>query len=243
MLTSTLVSGPDASRRFGRAVRVNLVGGPATVCSYHCAYCRSPETALRQDGDWPSPTAIVDQLTRAIADNPGVDTIVIGGNGEPTGHPAFAEIVDRVIAVRNAVVPAVKVAIVSNGSTLDRIEVRHALSSADVRLMKLDAGDATTFRVLSGACVSLGRLLGQLRYLGRVTLLARFVRNADRSVDNTGAAALDAWLDAVAGIQPASVQISGSDWESHEALEEVPHAELLAIAARVERLGIPAAVV
>jgi hypothetical protein len=120
--------------------------------------------------------------------------------------------------------------------------VRNALSRADVRLMKLDAGDATTFRRLSGACLPLGRLIGQLRYVGGVTLQSRFVRTADRSIDNTSAAAVDAWLQAVARIAPASVQVCGREWEAYEALDDVPRAELAEIAARVEAIGIPARV-
>jgi wyosine [tRNA(Phe)-imidazoG37] synthetase (radical SAM superfamily) len=242
MTASTYVSGPDASRRFGRAVHVNLVG-PGTACSFHCAYCRSPRPALRPDDGWPSPSAILDQLTAACEATVSINAIVIGGHGEPTRHPAFAEIMDTIVTVRDALVPGAKIAVRSNGSTLGDVQVRHALSRADVRLMKLDAGDATTFRTVSAGLISLGWLVGQLAYLGGVTLSARFVRNANRSIDNTSRAAVDAWLEAVARIAPVAVEVCGCDWEGHLALEDVPGTELAQIAARVESLGIPATVV
>src|SRR5215213_3247994 len=126
MPTTDLVSGPNVSRRFGRALRVNVLGGPATVCTFHCGYCRSPQPTLRPDTPWPAASAILDQASLALRADFAIDSIVIGSNGEPTLHPAFAAIMDGMIALRDAVVPGASIAVVSNGSTLGRLEVRHA---------------------------------------------------------------------------------------------------------------------
>jgi wyosine [tRNA(Phe)-imidazoG37] synthetase (radical SAM superfamily) len=243
MLPSHLVSGPAMSHRFGRSLRVDIVGGQSAVCSFSCAYCRSKEREMQPPGGWVDPAALVDGVRAALQRDPVLDHIVIAGNGEPTRHPAFEPIVDGILKVRQQLAPAARLAVVSNGSELYRFEVREALARADVRLMKLDAGDATTFRVISGACLSLGWLVGQLRMLGGVTLLARFVRNSAKSIDNTSQAAILAWLKTVERIRPLAVQVSGQDWESHHSLVDVPRAELEAIAARVQGIGIPAAVI
>ena len=243
MLTPYLVSDPQMSRRFGRALRLDLIGGQSTVCSFSCAYCRSKRREDVPDEGWVEPAALVDALRCSLERDAFVNYIVIGGNGEPTQHPAFGPIVDEVVAVRNELAPATRVAVVSNGSQLHRFEVRHALARADVRLMKLDAGDVTTFRTVSGASLSLGRLIAQLRLLGNVTLLARFVRNAAQSIDNTSRSAIDAWLQTVRRVHPLAVQVCGRDWDSQQSLVDVPRWELEAIAERVKTLGIPAAVV
>ena len=145
--------------------------------------------------------------------------------------------------IRAGRAPGTKLAIVSNGSTLDRIEVRRALSQLDQRIMKLDAGDATTFRTINGACLPLGRLISGLRYLGDIDLQSRFVRNDDRTIDNTCPAALEAWLSVVRTIRPRAVQVCGWEWPSRAArLSDVPVDELASIAARVQSIGIPATV-
>ena len=242
MLASHLVSGPVLSPRFGRSLRVDVVGGQSAVCSFSCAYCRSKERDLEPPGGWVDPASLVESVRLALESGPALDHIVVAGNGEPTRHPAFGPIMEGIQEVRHQLAPGVRIAVVSNGSELHRFEVRHGLAQADVRLMKLDAGDATTFRVISGACLSLGWLVGQLRLLGGITLLGRFVRNGLHTVDNTSRAAVDAWVDTVARIRPLAVQVSGLDWESRQPLVDVPRAELEAIAERVKGLGIPATV-
>jgi len=242
MLPSHLVSEPVLSPRFGRSLRVDVVGGQSAVCSFSCAYCRSKQRELQPPEGWVDPAALVDGVRLALQRDSALDHIVIAGNGEPTRHPAFGPIVTGILEARHDLAPETRIAIVSNGSELHRVEVRHALGQADVRLMKLDAGDATTFRIISGAYLSFGWLVNQLRLLGGVTLLGRFVRNGITSIDNTTRFAVDAWLQAVDRIRPITVQVSGRDWESQQPLVDVPRHELEAIAERVKRLGIPVAV-
>lgn len=231
------------SRRFGRVIRVDVAKSSAAVCNFACAYCRSATPALPSRSDWWREDELLDAVDAALAAHPDIECIAISGTGEPTLHPGFAVIVDGLRRVRAARAPGLKLAVVSNGSTLDRIEVRRALSQVDVRLMKLDAGDATTFRLVNGACVPIGRLISGLRYLGDVDLLARFVRNDERTIDNTSPAAVEAWLSVVREIGPRAVQISGRDWPSGgRPLADVSVHELERIAARVEGMGIPAAV-
>ena len=231
------------SRRFGRVIRLNLSKGRETVCNFACAYCRSAAPTLPTRTCWWGVDEVLSAVDAALTTHRDVECLAMSGNGEPTLHPAFARIVDGLLRLRAARAPAMKLAVVSNGTTLDRIEVRNALSRLDMRLMKLDAGDATTFRVINHGRVPLGRLISDLRYLGNVDLLSRFVRNEERTVDNTSPGAVDAWLSVVREINPRTVQICGQDWPSGgEPLSEVPITELEAIAARAHSLGIPAAV-
>jgi len=62
------------------------------------------------------------------------------GNGEPTMHPRFAVVVDRVLAARDALAPATRVAILTNGLAAGKPEIAAALRRVDARMIKLDPG-------------------------------------------------------------------------------------------------------
>lgn len=243
MSHTATVNGPELSRRFGRMLRLNLSTGTDPRCNFACAYCRSATPVLPARSSWMAEREVLSAIDSALDTHVDIDCIAISGNGEPTLHPGFAPIVEGLVRIRAGRAPGTKLAIVSNGSTLDRIEVRRALSQLDQRIMKLDAGDATTFRTINGACLPLGRLISGLRFLGEIDLLSRFVRNDDRTIDNTCPAALEAWLSVVRTIRPRAVQVCGWEWPSRAArLSDVPVDELASIAARVQSIGIPATV-
>ena len=98
---------------------------------------------------------IIDAVDQALATNPDVDHITVAGNGEPTMHPAFAPIAEGLFHVRARRAPGAKLALLSNGSTLNRLDVVYSLAKFDVRSMKLDAGDATDRDVLADDAKSL----------------------------------------------------------------------------------------
>ena len=131
----------------------------------------------------------------------------------------------------------------SNGSTLNRLDVVYSLPRFDKRCMKLDAGDATTFRLMNAASISLGRLVSDLRSVGHLTLQSMFVRDVEGIVDNTTPRAVNAWLDAVERVQPESVDLySLARPPARGTLLRVAPSILEGIAARVTARGIPARV-
>ena len=205
------VYGPILSRRLGRSLGVNLAPGRTKVCNFNCAYCQYGPTRPSGTVPWPDPDAIVGAVDAALAQGIRVDHITVAGNGEPTLHPAFARIVDGLVAVRDRRLPGVKLAILSNGATLNRLDVVHGLMRFDERYMKLDAGDATTLFRMNACPVSLGRLIADLRDLGAFTLQSMFVCDADGVVDNTTPGAVAAWLDAVSTIRPDAVHVYSLD--------------------------------
>ena len=85
------------------------------VCNMNCAYCaygwtrgerRTPDRAA----GWPTPAqieaALASRLKRAADDDELIDHITVAGHGEPTLHPEFEEIVDRLRACATAWRPA-----------------------------------------------------------------------------------------------------------------------------------------
>ena len=238
-LHTGIVYGPKESLRFGSALGVNLAPAGRKACNFDCTYCEYGPSTILPRADFPAPADVVDAVDAALFHHPDVDTIVVAGMGEPTLHPAFAPIAQGLWDVRRRRAPNAALALVSNGSTLNRLDVMYSLARFDLRCMKLDAGDETTFRLMNAPMLPLGRLIADLRFVGQLTLQSRFVRDAARGIDNTAPAALDAWLDAVARVRPAAVDISALD---RPALERVPTTVLEEIATRVRRLGVAATV-
>jgi wyosine [tRNA(Phe)-imidazoG37] synthetase (radical SAM superfamily) len=240
-----LIYGPVTSRRFGRSLGVNVLPEGQKACNLNCAYCQYGWTDSRwsthQTPIWPSPAAVAHAVCLALGKDDGIDRITLAGNGEPTLHPRFAEIVARIAEVRDRMAPQVRLGVLSNSSTLRDPDVRVGLALLDERCMKLDAGDATTLRRVNGVGLDVPELVAGLRAVGPVMLQALFTRDAERRVDNTSERAIAAWLDAVRAIAPAGVYIYSIDrGPAFRKLERVPRAELEAIARRVRDAGFDA---
>jgi len=242
-LQAGIVYGPVHSRRLGRSLGVNLAPAGFKTCNFNCSYCQYGWTKFPDTRDWPRPADIVDAVDQALAATPDVDHITVAGNGEPTMHPAFAPIAEGLFHVRALRAPHAKLALLSNGSTLSRLDVVYSLARFDVRSMKLDAGDATTFRLMIASGLSLGRLLANLRSIGQLTLQSMFVQDDEGVIDNTTPRAVDAWLEAITRVEPQSVDVyTIARATANPSLRKVPLATLDAIALRVTGLGIPARV-
>ena len=236
--------GPIASRRFGRSLGVNLAPEGRKTCNFNCSYCQYGWTEFPARGEFPKPADVIDAVDRALAQHPDVDAITVAGNGEPTLHPGFAPIAEGLFGLRRQRAPKAKLVLLSNGSTLGRLDVVYSLARFDARCMKFDAGDATTFRLMNAAMIPLARLVSDLRAVGRLTLQSMFVRDAERTVDNTTPRAVDAWLGAVERIRPDSVDVyTLARPPARSTLIAAPREMLERIAARVVALGIPARVV
>jgi len=242
-LQTGIVYGPVHSRRLGRSLGVNLAPAGFKTCNFNCSYCQYGWTTFAEKRDWPRAAEIVEAVDRALAAMPDVDHITVAGHGEPTMHPAFAPIAEGLFHVRARRAPKAKLALLSNGSALNRLDVVYSLAKFDVRSMKLDAGDATTFRLMNASGLALGRLLANLRSIGQLTLQSMFVQDNEGVIDNTTPRAVDAWLEAVARVEPQSVDIyTIARPPARPSLRKVPLATLEAIALRVTGLGIPARV-
>jgi wyosine [tRNA(Phe)-imidazoG37] synthetase (radical SAM superfamily) len=155
----------------------------------------------------------------------------------------LGELVDRLQEVRANRAPQARLAILSNSSTAGEPRVAEALVRIDECYMKLDAGDDSTLRAINGSPVSLGRIVDALAGLNGIVLQSMFVRDPGRRMDNTTAARLDRWLEAVVRIRPQAVHIYSIDREpAWYQLKGVPVEELRRIARQVESVGIPALV-
>lgn len=203
-LWETLAYGPVRSRRLGVSLGVNLMPQRSKLCSFDCPYCSCGFNTPRAEGSrWPSPDEVVHSLTRALARLPAPpDCITFSGNGEPTLHPRFAVVVDRVLTARAATVPQARVGILSNGLTAGQQVVRDALMRLDTRIMKLDPGPMDR---VNGARYDVDQLADDYRALKPYAVQAMVVKGRDW--DGSSDESVASWLPRLARAQPDAVQL------------------------------------
>lgn len=247
-LKTGLVYGPVTSRRLGSSLGVNILPGGAKICNFNCVYCqygwtRHVDLAAIPPQGWPAPAQIVEAVESTLAGGAAVDCITLAGNGEPTLHPRFADVVECLRDLRARRAPAARLAILSNSSTAHVPAIAAALQRLDDRYMKLDAGDEATLRTLNGATPKLAQIVDALHRMRDLVLQSLFTRDDSGTIDNSTDAAVASWLAAVRYIRPREVHVYTIDrppaWRS---LQPVPRAALQLIADRVRAAGIVATV-
>ena len=215
-LIERIVYGPVRSRRLGMSLGVNLLPSGMKICNMNCAYCQYGWTrgAARYRGQgvgWPTPqaveTAVSERLQRAAANDEILDRITVAGHGEPTLHPEFEEVVDRLSAARDRIAPALPIAVLSNSTTCMYDDVRNALRKIDERYMKLDGGDPFTLRNLNATRVPIDAIVEGLVALGPLTLQSMFVSDTTGRIENVGDGAVNEWLAAVERVNPIAVHL------------------------------------
>ncbi|MFH1312754.1 MAG: radical SAM protein [Candidatus Eisenbacteria bacterium] len=212
-LQKSIMYGPVGSRRLGRSLGINLSPTDYKVCSFNCVYChygwsKHLETDLSEyAADLPTVDAVAEALETALRDlDPPPEYITFSGNGEPTLHPQFPEIVDAVIRVKQRTGTDARLAILSNSTAVTDKRVREALGKLDVRIMKLDAGNEEVFDRISRPApgVTFDAVVEGLKDLDDITLQSAFVGG---ELTNAGDEDVEAWLKVVREIKPTSMQI------------------------------------
>jgi len=247
-----VVYGPVRSRRLGRSLGVNVLPLAMKVCTMNCAYCQYGWTrgALRPGGrspGWPSPAcveaAVTARLRRAAAANELLDRLTVAGHGEPTLHPEFEEIAERLQRVRDRLAPGLRLAVLSNSTTATWPDVRRALARFDDRFMKLDAGDPITYSRINGPGPSVTEIVDSLAALPAIVIQAMFVREAAGRIDNTTDGAVAEWLAAIERVKPVQVHLYTIDRAPACAtLRPTSECRLREIAEQVRSAGIHAEV-
>ncbi len=199
-----IINGPVRSRRLGVSLGLNVIPSRSKLCTFDCPYCECGRNTPKAAGSrWPSPDLVADALRKTLErmDVPP-DWVTFAGNGEPTMHPRFSTVVDRVLAVRDRHAPSLKVIVMSNGLAAGRPAVREALNRVDQRLMKLDPGPVD---LVNGVAYDRRRLVEDLRRLVDVTVQAMVVEGPGYS--GASDEEIEAWLAALARLQPKAVQV------------------------------------
>ena len=199
-----IINGPVRSRRLGVSLGLNLLPLHSKLCNFDCPYCECGRNTPKAPGSrWPSPDLVADAVRKTL-ERMGAppDYVTFAGNGEPTMHPRFPQVVARVLEVRDALAPSSKVCAMSNGLLAGRPAIRAALDRLDERLMKLDPGPVGD---VSGVTYDRARLVEGLRGLVDVTVQAMVVEGPGYSGASDDA--ITEWLRALARLQPKAVQV------------------------------------
>jgi wyosine [tRNA(Phe)-imidazoG37] synthetase (radical SAM superfamily) len=214
-LKKGLTYGPVNSRRLGRSLGLNILPRETKLCSFDCVYCQYGWTGAHvaragRDYGLPSPAdlaAALDAKLRSLDEPPAF--ITFSGNGEPTLHPRFAEMVDAANAARDRRAPSARTAILSNATTAGDPAVQTALLRLDVRIMKLDAGTSSAFARYNRPCpgVDLEAVTSGLAALAaRAPVIIQALFTVGKN-GNLSAEEIEAWRDRLLRIKPAGVQI------------------------------------
>ncbi len=240
------IFGPIHSRRLGISLGINLQPADGKVCTFDCIYCECGFNKDRRP-TLPRPTRelvaqrLEEQLQKMVAEGQLPDVLTFAGNGEPTSHPHFAEIIDDTIRLRDQYCPNAKVCVLSNSTMIHRPEVHNALMRVDDNILKLDTVDPIYINKVDRPCghYDVNQVIEDLkRFNGHVIIQTMFMKG-DHS-DNTGEAYVGPWLEAVRQIAPSQVMIYTIDRETPDRLlQKATHEELDAIRDRVIAMGIP----
>lgn len=250
LLFDEIVFGPIHSRRLGTSLGMNLLPYDGKVCSFNCIYC---ECGYNEDGKTktalPSRTnvkaALEYKLLKLRKENVTIDVITFAGNGEPTLHPHFAQIIDDTIELRNKYVPEAKISVLSNAMHIGKESVYNALKKIENNILKLDSAYIDTVRLIDQPNSPTYNIEKQVelfkKFEGNFILQTMFVRGSHNGkiVDNTTEKEINGWLNIIKTTHPKEVMIYTIDRETPEkSLEKVPLEELKTIGKRVEELGI-----
>ena len=244
------IFGPVHSRRLGISLGINLLPPDGKVCSFDCIYC---ECGFNEDHrpSLPLPTReevarkLEEKLRQMAAEGQLPDVLTFAGNGEPTCHPRFADIIDDTIRLRNQYCPQAKVSVLSNSTMIQRREVHDALMRVDNNILKLDTVDPIYINKVDhpNGTYDVNQIVERMKaFHGHLIIQTMFMRGEcdGESVDNTGDEYVTPWLQAVKEIAPQQVMIYTIDRETPtQGLLKATHEQLDAIRDSVIAAGIP----
>ncbi len=249
-LFDKIIFGPVSSRRLGVSLGVNLLPTNLKVCSFDCIYC---ECGLNPKGktakaELPERNTVKEKLEKVlnkmVNENRLPDVITFAGNGEPTLHPEFDNIIDDTIELRNKFAPKAKIAVLSNSSRISNNRVFNALLKVDDNILKLDSGIEETIKLLDRPVgnFSLEKLVADLKkFDGQLKIQTLFVKghHNEKTIDNTTEKEVTEWLKLIEEIKPEEVMIYTIARNTPiKTLEKIEIDKLNEIAKHVEKLGI-----
>ena len=247
------IFGPVHSRRLGVSLGINLMPADGKVCTFDCIYC---ECGFNADfrPHLPRPTreevreALEARLQQMQADGPAPDVLTFAGNGEPTAHPHFAEIIADTLALRDRYFPRAKVSVLSNSTMIHRPAVFEALKRVDNNILKLDTVDEEYIHALDRptSTYHLQQIISDMkRFEGHCIIQTMFLKGSyqGREMSNLAPRFVEPWIKAVEEIDTWKLLIYTIDRETpaHELQKATPE-ELDAIADELRKRGLQVSV-
>ena len=240
------IFGPIHSRRLGVSLGINLLPEDGKLCSFDCIYC---ECGLNKDftPKKKMPTredvrlALEAQLIKMNNEGPTPDVFTFAGNGEPTLHPHFPEIIDDTIVLRDKYFPSADVSVLTNATQITRPNV-------DNNICKLDTISPEYIRLVDcpNCNYDVEKIIGKLIEFGNRCIIQTMFMNGEyegQDISNISDEYVLPWLSTLQLIQPREVMIYTIDRDTPViGLQKATHQQLDSISERVQELNIKCSV-
>ena len=209
-LQSRIIYGPIHSRRLGRSLGINLLPLDQKICNFDCIYCQYGSTLdsakVVKYVTLPGVDDVITAVEKALKKPRTLDYLTFSGNGEPTSHPKFPEIVAEVKKIKDQISPELKLGILSNSSKVMQPEIVSTLGLMDAPMMKLDAGDEDTFQMINQPIgnIKFQDILSALKEVPNLMIQTMLL---DGDISNIRGEAYHAWVSALVSLAPLKTHI------------------------------------
>jgi len=257
ILRTSYVFGPVKSRRLGTSLGINILPIGKKICSFNCIYCECGwndadvnENAIQDFSVFPKQEVIKYELESTLTEinNSDImlDVITFSGNGEPTLHPNFAEIIDDTIELKNKFVPNTHIAVLSNSTNLHNEKIVSALKKIEKPILKLDSANTNTFNKMNMFGMRENNFLinkiieGMKKFEGNFIFQIMFLRSFidGKTIDNTTDSEVEDLIKVLKETQPKQVMIYPVDRQTPaKNLIKLDKDEMIKIATKIEKSG------
>lgn len=241
ILFEDVVFGPIKSRRLGTSLGINLSPKHGKWCSFDCIYC---ECGFNKDGKQDTRIPTVEEFRTALeiklkeiaADNTHIDSITFSGNGEPTLHPHFKEVIEHTVALRDHFCKNAVITVFTNGSQLDKESVRDALKMVNNPTIKIDSPLEWFVNMVDrpNEQYSLAKTIDNIKlFNGNFVLQTMFLKGTmgGKHFDSCCKENVEAWIKLVRELKPRSIMMYTIDRETPaKGLEKVTAEQMESIA-------------
>lgn len=254
IIFSSPIFGPIHSRRLGVSLGINLLPPDGKLCSFDCIYCECGYNAdFKAKQPLPTREEVKNALESRLKDmqenGPKPDVFTFAGNGEPTLHPHFPEIINDTIELRDKYFPDAKVSVLSNSTLIFKENVRNALMLVDYNILKLDTINMDYIKEVDRPMgkYDVNRIIDNMKkFNGHIIIQTMFMKGLSPNgvnVDNTSDQYVLPWLEVVKNINPEQVMIYTIDRETPDQrlLKATPE-ELDRIASLIKKEGLSVSV-
>ena len=247
------IFGPVNSRRLGVSLGINLLPNSRKVCNFNCIYC---ECGWNPDITNHEQLPTIEEVERLLNDrlaemkntNQPLDVITFAGNGEPTMHPKFPEIIDITRVLRDKYFPKVEIAVLSNATLILKPAIFDALKKIDKNILKIDSAFDETCTLLNKPIshFRISELVNNLKkFEGNLIIQTMFVKGTYEGTifDNTTVKEVNAWLAVLSQIKPSLVMIYSIERDTpSDSIIKIPIEILNEIAVKVKGIGFDVSV-
>jgi len=173
-----------------------------------------------------------------------IDSITFSGNGEPTLHSQFYQIIDALIVLRDKYYPKTVITCLSNATQLANKKIFAALKKIENPILKLDAVTEPLFQLINKPTIPIlaEDIIRHLQQMNSGFILQTLFLMGEvdgQYFNNAAEPHLSLWLNVVKQLYPKKVMIYSLDRNTPaQGIEKIPFEKLVEIEWLVQELEI-----